>query len=129
MRSDAAGDLVYEGEQVVSGERLHKLAEALATSSGADTATLVPWFGPTVAGEQQFVDVLGLDLSRALLGGLSYKWERPFQPDETVAVKVFIDQVFDKGTNRFGVVVAEFSDKAGALIHRQSATFIETMGA
>lgn len=129
MRADAAGAVVYEGEESASGERLRKLAEALGTSAGADTATLVPWFGPTVAGEQQFVEVLGLDLSKALLGGLSYSWERPFQPDETVAVKVFIDAVFDKGTNRFGVVVAEFKDKAGQLISRQSATFIESLGA
>src|SRR4051812_17848800 len=107
MRADAAGDVVYEGEEVVSGERLRKLGDALATPSGGDTATLVPWFGPTVAGEGQFVEVLGLDLSKALLGGLKYEWERPFQPDETVSVKVFIDSVFDKGTNRFGIVVAE----------------------
>jgi hypothetical protein len=129
VKSAAEGAIVFEGEEIVTSERLSKLAAALSSDSAAGTATLVPWFGPTVAGEKQFVEILGLDLSHALLAGLSYKWERAFVPEETVAVKVFIERVFDKGSNRFGVVVAEFSDKAGALIQRQSATFIEPTGA
>jgi hypothetical protein len=129
VKSEAEGATVFEGEEIVTAERLNRLAAALSSDSAAATATLVPWFGPTVAGEKQFVEILGLDLSRALLAGLSYKWERAFVPEETVSVKVFIEKVFDKGANRFGVVVAEFTDKAGALIQRQSATFIETTGA
>jgi hypothetical protein len=128
MKPDAAGVVIHQGEAIVSGARIRGVAQALASASGAETATLVPWFGPTVAGEQQFVTALGLDLTKALLGGLSYQWERPFQVEETVGVKVFVQSVTDKGTNRFGVVVSEFNDKSGRLIHRQSATFIETMG-
>lgn len=129
MRADAAGTIVYEGEEIVSAGQLRKVAEAIDTPAGAETATLVPWFGPTVAGEKQFVEVLDLDLSRALLAGLGYEWTRPFSADESVAVRVVIDKVFDKGTNRFGVVVTEFEDKTGQLIHRQTATFIESIGA
>jgi hypothetical protein len=129
VRSEAEGAIVFEGEEIVTNERLSKLTAVLGSDSAAGTAALVPWFGPTIAGETQFVEILGLDLSRALLAGLSYKWERAFVPEETVSVKVFIEKVFDKGSNRFGIVVAEFSDKAGALIQRQAATFIETTGA
>lgn len=125
MKLDAAGATVHEGPMVVSEARTDQLAQALGTISGAHTATLVPFFGPTVAGETQFVDVLGLDLTRAMLGGLSYEWNRAFQPGETVEVKVFIDKVVDKGANRFGTVVAEFHGAEGALIQRQSSTFIE----
>jgi hypothetical protein len=129
VRTEAEGAIVFKGEEVVTQDRLTQLAAALNSDSAAATATLVPWFGPTVAGETEFVEILGLDLSRALLAGLSYHWERAFVPEETVSVTVFIEKVFDKGSNRFGIVVAEFSDTAGSLIQRQTATFIETTGA
>jgi hypothetical protein len=129
MKLDAEGATVHEGQEVISEARLTELAAALGTTSGAETATLVPYFGPTVAGETQFVDVLGLDLSRAMLGGLNYEWGRPFRAGETVAVKVYIEKVFDKGSNRFGIVVAEFHDDEQQLIQRQSATFIERAAA
>ncbi len=125
MKLEAQGATVHDGQEVISPARLDDLARALATSSAAETAALVPFFGPTVGGETHFVDVLGLDLSRALLGGLSYQWTRPFRSGETVGVKVFIEKVFDKGSNRFGIVVAEFSAGDGSLIQRQSSTFIE----
>lgn len=129
MKLDAEGATVHEGQAVISEAVLAELAAVLGTTSGPETATLVPYFGPTVAGETRFVDVLGLDLSRAMLGGLTYEWVRPFRDGETVAVKVFIDRVFDKGSNRFGVVVAEFHDTDRHLIQRQSSTFIERAAA
>lgn len=129
MKLDAEGATVHEGQEVISEARLAELAAALGTTSGAQTATLVPYFGPTVAGETRFVEVLGLDLSRAMLGGLTYEWARPFRAGETVQVKIFIDKVFDKGSNRFGVVVAEFHDAERQLIQRQSSTFIERAAA
>lgn len=125
MKLEAEGTTVYRGEEVVNTHRLNGLASALRSASAEETARLVPFFGPTMAGETHFVDVLGLDLSRALLGGITYEWVRPFSDGETVQVQVVIDKVFDKGSNRFGVVVAEFSDGDGALIQRQSSTFIE----
>jgi acyl dehydratase len=129
MKIDAQGATVSEGQEVISEARLTEFAAILGTTSGAETATLVPFFGPTVAGEKKFVEVLGLDLSRAMLAGVNYEWVRPFEAGETVAVNVFIDKVFDKGSNRFGVVVAEFRDQAQQLIQRQSSTFIERTAA
>jgi acyl dehydratase len=125
MKLEAQGATVHAGEVVVSDARLGDLITALGTASAEQTATLVPFFGPTVAGETQFVDVLDLDLNRALLGGLSFEWARPFRMGETVKVNVFIDKVFDKGSNRFGVVVAEFHDADQQLVQRQCSTFIE----
>jgi hypothetical protein len=125
VKLEAEGSTVYRGKEVVDTHRLNGLAWALGSASAEETARLVPFFGPTMAGETHFVDVLGLDLSRALLGGITYEWVRPFRDGETVESRVVIDKVFDKGSNRFGVVVAEFTDGDGALIQRQSSTFIE----
>lgn len=125
MKLEAEGAVVHEGREVIGAARLADLAMAFGTESAEQTARLVPFFGPTVAGETHFVEVLGLDLSRALLGGLKYEWRRPFTLGEEVAAKVFIEKVFDKGSNRFGIVVAEFSGADGQLIQRQSSTFIE----
>jgi acyl dehydratase len=125
VKQEAQGASIHRGAEVVSERRLDGLTLALGSPSAAETAHLVPFFGPTIAGETHFVEILGLDLSRALLGGLSYDWVRPFEADETVDVEVFVDKVFDKGDNRFGVVVTEFKDSHGDLIQRQSATFIE----
>ena len=125
MDLEAQGATVYSGEQVVSVDLLEAVAAALDTESASETARLVPFFGPTLNGEAHLVDVLGLDLGRALLGGVSYAWVRPFRADESVHTDVVVDKVFDRGSNRFGVIVAEFSDVEGALIQRQTATFIE----
>lgn len=125
MKLEAEGQAVFDGQVQISEAKLDDLGRALGSASAAETSTLVPLFGPTVAGETQFVDVLGLDLAKALLGGLAYDWVRPFIVGEIVTTKVFIDKVFDKGTNRFGIVVAEFRDSSDALVQRQTATFIE----
>jgi len=127
MRTEAAGDVVFEGRIQVSQAKVDDLVRALGSSSATKSATLVPFFGPTVAGETEFVEVLGLDLAKALLGGLSYDWQRPFVVDEVLTAKVFIESVYDKGSNRFGVVVGEFVDDHGQLVQRQTATFIETV--
>lgn len=125
MKLEAAGAIVYRGEEVVSTARLDGITRALGTNSSERTARLVPFFGPTVAGEERFVEALDLDLSRALLGGLSYEWVRPFRDGEIVEVEVSIENVFDKGRNRFGIVVATFRDTGGTIVQRQSSTFIE----
>jgi hypothetical protein len=121
----AQGATVYRGEQVVSADLLKAVAAALDTQSAPQTARLVPFFGPTLGGEARLVEVLGLDLGRALLGGISFAWARPFRSYENVHTHVLVDKVFDRGANRFGVVIAEFSDAQGSLIQRQAATFIE----
>ncbi|WP_300019157.1 MaoC family dehydratase N-terminal domain-containing protein [Pseudonocardia sp.] len=125
MHEDAKGKTLVEDDLTVSAATLTALERAIGTPSGAGTATLVPWFGATVGGESTAVDGLGLDLSRALLAGIEYEWQRPFAAGETVHVRVTVDDVYRKGANQFGVVVAEFTGADGALVQRQSVTFIE----
>lgn len=125
MHEHAKGTVLYDGDQVVATHRLRSMATALASDHADQTATLVPFFGPTVGGERTVVDGLGMDLSRTLLGSVSYEWHRPFAPEETVHVRVNVDDVYTKGSNHFGVVVAEFRDGHGRLIQRQSTTFVE----
>ena len=130
MHTHAKGQVLYEGQAVLSQDRLQALARAIGSPSGAQTATLVPFFGPTLDGEQTVVEGLGLDLSRGLLGGLAYEWHRPFRPDETVTVRVTVDDVFTRGRNQFGIVVTEFLGSDGTeLIQRQSTTFVERQAA
>lgn len=125
MQEDAKGKTLVEEDLTVSAATLTALERAIGTPSAAATATLVPWFGATVGGESTVVDGVGLDLSRALLAGVEYEWERPFAAGETVHVRVCVDDVYRKGANQFGVVVAEFTGADGALVQRQSVTFIE----
>lgn len=125
MDLEAAGKVLQEREEVISAARLDGVARAIGGKWAEDTASLVPFFGPTVGGEATAVQGLGLDMSKALLGGLSYEWVRPFVRGETVTATVYVERVFDKGTNRLGVVVSEFRDTSGALVQRQSATFVE----
>lgn len=125
MKLDAQGSVLVESEEVISARRLDALSTALGTDSAPQTATLVPFFGPTVAGESTVVEGLDMDLSRTLLGGLGYQWVRPFVAGEPVRSKVVVEQVYQRGGNTFAVVVTEFTDPAGELIQRQTATFIE----
>lgn len=125
MDVGAKGRTLAEADLKVTPELLERLAGALGTGSGTLTALLVPSFAATVGGESTVVDGLGLDLSRALLGGLAYEWERPFVPGETVHVSVVVEDVFTKGANQFGVVAAEYLGSDGALVQRQSVTFVE----
>lgn len=125
MNPSSKGETLVEIRQTVEPVKLAEVATAIGTGSGKDTARLVPYFGPTVAGEQLLVDRLGLDLSRALLAGQSYEWQRPLEPGETVAIRVFIEDVYEKGANTFGVVATEVRDEAGHVVQQQRTTFIE----
>jgi hypothetical protein len=128
VRAEAEGQSLYEDDRVVDDGQLADLRRALGTESAAQTATLVPFFGPTVGGEATVTEGLGLDLSRALLGGIEYDWRRPFEPGERVHVSVHVESVVTKGSNQFGVLVAEFTGADGDVIQRQSTTFIERGG-
>lgn len=125
MNPDAKGQTVVRLQQQVEPVKLAELAAAIGTASGAETARLVPFFGPTIAGDQRLVEVLGLDLSKAMLAGQAYEWTRPFTPDEMVDIHVFIEDIYDKGENRFGVVSTEINDAHGQVVQRQRTTFIE----
>jgi acyl dehydratase len=119
------GEVLFEGRRCIDAFKLEELATALGTSSAADTATLVPYFGPTVVGEEPFVDALEVDFARALLGGISYRWERPFRPGELIDIRLWVEDMYRKGNLQFAVVTAEFRDPAGAMVQVQRATFIE----
>lgn len=125
MNVSAKGQELVSLEQRVEPGKLAELAAAIGTDSGEDTARLTLYFGPTVAGEQRLIDVLGLDLSRALLAGQAYEWARPLVAGETVAIRVVVADVYEKGTNTFGVVSTEIHDSSGELVQRQHTTFIE----
>lgn len=105
--------------------KLTELTNAIGTASAKETATLVPWFGPTLAGDARLVEVLDLDFSRALLAGHVYEWSRPFRPGEEVQARLVVDDVYTKGNNEFAVVKAEFRDAAGDIVQSQRTTFIE----
>jgi acyl dehydratase len=117
---EALGAAVHRGEQVVPGDLRNAITAAMSTQSALDTAGLVPFLGPAVGGGTHPVNVLGLDLGRALLGGISCVWARPFRSGENVRTQVVVDKVFDRDSNCSGVVVAEFSGAESSLIQRQA---------
>lgn len=125
MDESARGAVLVEETVEVDRRLLGQLTRAIGSDSAASTSRLVPFFGPTVGGEDVVVDGIGLDLSRALLGGLSYEWHRPFEEGEALSVRVTVEDVYERGSNQFGVIVADFADSAGELVQRQTATFIE----
>ncbi len=128
MDESVKGKVLFEVEDVLSPQQIETLAAAIGTSAGKETATLVPYFGPSIAGERALVDALNIDLRKALLGTQSYEWVRPFRPGERVRVKVYVDDAYTKGNLRFATVVSEFKDEQGELICRQRTVFIEREG-
>jgi acyl dehydratase len=125
MHESTKGAVLLERRIVVDDAAIAAVARAIGTPSAEATARLVPFFAPTLGGEHLVVDGIGLDLNRALLGGLHYEWVRPFAVGETLDVRLSVEDVFQRGSNQFGVLVAEFRDEDGELVQRQSTTFIE----
>lgn len=122
------GQTLFEVQRVVAPGKLEELAAAIDTASGADTASLVPYFGPTLPGEEFVRDKLAIDLTRTLMAGISYEWCRPFVPGETVDVRLYVEDAYEKSGSEFAVVATEFHDRVGELIQRQRATFIQRGG-
>lgn len=125
MNLDAKGRTVVDTELVVDPGKLELLERAIGTATAATTARLVPFFGPTAAGQDSVVEPLGLDLSRALQGGQAYEWHRPFEPGETIRFRVRIEDIFDRGDMQVATVVSEYEGVDGKLIQRQQTVFIE----
>lgn len=125
MNLNMLGQVVVDTDLVVDGARIEQLARAIATPTAMDTALLAPFFGPTAAGQDSVVGPLQMDLSRALQGGQSYEWHRPFRVGETVRLTVTIEDILDKTTLHLATVLAEFRGVDGELIQRQRTTFIE----
>jgi hypothetical protein len=119
------GETLFAITRTVDAGKLDELAQAIGTPSAAQTATLVPFFGPSLQGEAFVRDRLDLDLTRALMGGIAYEWHRPFVAAEKVDVRLFVEDIYQKGESTFAIVTTEFRDAGGGLIQRQRATFIE----
>ena len=125
MRLDTLGEVVVDTELVVDEDRVRQLAAAIGTPTAMDTALRAPFFGPTAAGQDSVVGPLDMDLRRALQGGQSYEWHRPFRLGETVRLRVTIEDILDKTSLHLATVLAEFRGTDGELIQRQRTTFIE----
>lgn len=125
MNLNLLGQIVVDTELVVDGARIEQLARAIGTPTAMDTALRAPFFGPTAAGQDSVVGPLQMDLSRALQGGQSYEWHRPFRVGETVRMTVTIEDILDKATLHLATVLAEFRGADGELIQRQRTSFIE----
>lgn len=125
MNLEVKGDTVVDTTVVVEARNLHLLERALGTASAAETARLVPFFGPTAAGQDAVIGPLGLDLRRALHGGQSYEWHRPFLPGERVGLRVRIEDIAVREAVSIATVVSEYRSTDGELIQRQQTTFVE----
>ena len=125
MDTTLKGETLFAVTRTVDAGKLDELAQALDSPTGAATAGLHLFFAPTLEGEELVRDRLDLDLTRALMAGIAYEWQRPFTAGETVDVRLFVEDMYQKGESTFAVVTAEFTDTAGGLIQRQRVTFIE----
>lgn len=125
MNLSTLGEVVVDTELVVDEQSVRLLADAIGTPTAMETALRVPFFGPTAGGQDSVVGPLNMDLRRALQGGQSYEWHRPFELGETVRCIVTIEDILDKGAMHLATVLAEFRDRDGELIQRQRTTFIE----
>src|ERR1700757_3424063 len=115
MNPSVAGQKIVDAELVVDPVKLEKLASALGSATAVQTTPLLPFFAATAAGQSSVVEPLGLDLRRALQGGQSFEWHRPFRPGETVQLQVVVADLFEKAGNSFATLVAEFRAADGEL--------------
>ncbi len=109
--------------------KIAELEAMLNSKSGAETARLNPFFGPTVIGEAAFVKALELNLGRALLAGHAIEFQRPFVPDEPVHVEMRLADYSEKNGMQFGTIETRFTTPYGEEIQVQNTTFIERMDA
>jgi hypothetical protein len=125
VKEGLKGTTLFEVQRTIDEQKIEELTTALDSPTAAQTATLVPFFGPTIPGEALFVDLLGIDLTRALLAGISYSFTRPFRAGESVHVKVSVQDSYEKSGMQFVVILTEATGDDGESIHTHKATFIE----
>jgi hypothetical protein len=126
MRSERKGQKLLSVALVAHAVKLDELAHALGdTPSAPDTARLGVFFGPTVVGYRDFVDAIGLDLERALLGGHEAVFARPFAADEPVRAEMTMLDHQEKNGMEIGVFETRFTTPSGEPIQTQRTTFIE----
>lgn len=127
MKGELKGQVLLRAETRAHAVKIKELQEMLGTDSGKETARLVPFFGPCVMGESAFVNALGLNLDRALLGGHAIEFERPFVADEPLHVEMRLADYSEKNGMQFGTIETLFTTPAGEQIQLQTTTFIERM--
>lgn len=126
MIANRKGETFLKAALIAHEVKIEELAHALGnTPTARQTASVGLFFGPTVMGYRQFVDAIGLDLNRALLGGHESIWHRPFQPNEDVLAEMSMLDHSEKNGMEFGVFETRFTTPAGQLIQTQRTTFIE----
>ena len=129
MKAELKGKVLLSIQTRAHAVKIDELAALLGTASGAQTARLVPFFGPCIAGEAAFVEALGLNLDRALLGGHAVDFDRPFVPDEPLHVEMRLADYSEKNGMQFGTIETRFCTPRGEEIQLQTTTFIERMAA
>lgn len=80
-------------------------------------------------GEAAFVNALGLNLDRALLGSHAIEFDRPFVPDEPLDVEMRLADYSEKNGMQFGTIETRFTTPNGEEIQMQTTTFIERIAA
>ncbi|WP_151448238.1 FAS1-like dehydratase domain-containing protein [Lacisediminimonas profundi] len=125
MDGDKKGQVLLRTRTRAHAVKIAEMEAMLGTPSASETARLVPFFGPTVAGEAAFVKALGLRLERALLGGHAIEFQRPFVPDELLDVELRLADYSEKNGMQFGTIETRFVTPMGEEIQVQTTTFIE----
>ena len=127
MKSELKGQVLLRIETKAHSVKIAEFTRAIGTDSALETARLAAFFGPTIAGEEEFVRALGLNLDRALMGSHELKWLRPFVPDESLRVELRLADIYEKNKMQFGVVETTFRTPTGEEIQTQRTTFIERL--
>lgn len=126
MRAVAKDEVLIRADLVAHRVKLDELTRALGkTPTSPTTAAIGLFFGPTIAGEEAFVDAIDLDLTRALLGGHEISWSRPFEPDEHIVATLAMVSHSEKNGMEIGVFETKFATPGGEPIQVQRTTFIE----
>lgn len=79
--------------------------------------------------QQAFVDALGLDITRVVVGSVSWDYARPLRVgDELVGTRTVVADEIRAGrraTNRLVTLETEYADRAGSVVVRQREVLVE----
>lgn len=125
MNPNASGTIVFDGPQVIHEDRIGDIASALGTATAARTARMVPFAGPAAAGDEAILAALQIDTARSFVVGHEYQWARSFVIGEQVRCVLSVGDLWERGSNCFGEVLCQFTDRDGELVHLQRSTFLE----
>lgn len=79
--------------------------------------------------QQGFLDALGLDIARVVVGSVSWDYDRPLRVgDRLVGTRTVVadeTRAGRSGTNRLVTLETEYADPAGAVVVRQREVLVE----